>query len=109
MYDVCAHISKHTYQIWDTAGQERFRSMTSAFYSKAQGVVVTFDVSERDTFLALPSWIRDIRMVRCCLVLLFHTFSCCLFRVPQATALLYSVRTKWISPLNFGAWAQKNT
>ena len=50
-------------QIWDTAGQERFRSMTSAFYSKAQGVVVTFDVSERDTFLALPSWIRDIRMV----------------------------------------------
>ncbi len=50
-------------KIWDTAGQERFRSMTSAFYSKAQGVVVTFDVSERDTFLALPSWIRDIRMV----------------------------------------------
>jgi len=49
-------------QIWDTAGQERFRSMTSAFYSKAQGVVVTFDVTERDTFLALPSWIRDIRM-----------------------------------------------
>lgn len=47
--------------------------MTSAFYSKAQGVVVTFDVSERDTFLALPSWIRDIRMV-CCFAELFVVF-----------------------------------
>lgn len=48
-------------QIWDTAGQERFRSMTSAFYSKAQGVVLTFDVCQRDSFLSLPSWIKDIR------------------------------------------------
>jgi len=48
-------------QIWDTAGQERFRSMTSAFYNKALGVVLTFDVSHRDSFLALPSWISDIR------------------------------------------------
>ena len=50
-------------QIWDTAGQERFRSMTAAFYSRAQGVVLTFDVSQRDTFLSLPSWIRDVKRV----------------------------------------------
>lgn len=49
-------------QIWDTAGQERFRSMTSAFYSKAQGVVITFDVTRRDTFDAVPNWIRDVNM-----------------------------------------------
>ena len=48
-------------QIWDTAGQERFRSMTSAFYNKAQGVVLAFDVGQRDTFLALAGWIRDVR------------------------------------------------
>jgi GTPase SAR1 family protein len=35
--------------------------MTSAFYNKALGVVLTFDVSHRDSFLALPSWISDIR------------------------------------------------
>mmetsp|Transcript_12434 Transcript_12434/g.20827 ORF Transcript_12434/g.20827 Transcript_12434/m.20827 type:complete len:209 (+) Transcript_12434:51-677(+) len=48
-------------QIWDTAGQERFRSMTSAFYGKAQGVVIVFDVTDRETFNALPTWIHDIR------------------------------------------------
>ena len=48
-------------QIWDTAGQERFRSMTSAFYNKAQGVVLTFDVGQRDSFLSLSSWINDVR------------------------------------------------
>lgn len=37
--------------------------MTSAFYSKAQGVVVTFDVSQRDSFTALENWLRDIKQV----------------------------------------------
>ncbi len=55
--DVCVS------QIWDTAGQERFRSMTSAFYNKAQGVVITFDVTQRDSFTSLPNWIRDVRSV----------------------------------------------
>jgi small GTP-binding protein len=48
-------------QIWDTAGQERFRSMTSAFYNKAQGVVVTFDVTQNYSFIALNSWISDVK------------------------------------------------
>ena len=42
-------------QIWDTAGQERFRSMTSAFYNKAQGVVLCFDVGQRNSFLSPPA------------------------------------------------------
>jgi GTPase SAR1 family protein len=37
--------------------------MTSAFYGKAQGVVVTFDISHRDSFMAIDSWLRDIRQV----------------------------------------------
>lgn len=48
-------------QIWDTAGQERFRAMTGAFYNKAQGVIITFDVGRYDSFLAIPNWIRDVR------------------------------------------------
>mmetsp|Transcript_29586 Transcript_29586/g.65596 ORF Transcript_29586/g.65596 Transcript_29586/m.65596 type:complete len:143 (+) Transcript_29586:440-868(+) len=35
--------------------------MTSAFYSKAQGVVIVFDVTDRETFNALPSWIHDVK------------------------------------------------
>ncbi len=38
--------------------------MTSAFYSKAQGIIVCFDVSQKESFQALPGWIRDIRRVR---------------------------------------------
>jgi GTPase SAR1 family protein len=37
--------------------------MTSAFYGRAQGVVLTFDVGQRDTFLALDNWLRDIKQV----------------------------------------------
>lgn len=48
-------------QIWDTAGQERFRSMTSAFYNKAHGVILTFDVTQPDTFNSLDAWYKDIR------------------------------------------------
>lgn len=37
--------------------------MTSAFYGKAQGVVIVFDITDRETFNALPSWIHDVREV----------------------------------------------
>jgi Ras-related protein Rab-1A len=50
-------------QIWDTAGQERFRSMTSAFYNKAHGIILVFDVSQEESFRSLTTWIRDIRRV----------------------------------------------
>lgn len=48
-------------QIWDTAGQERFRSMTAAFYNKAHGVILSFDVNQPDTFTSLKNWCSDIR------------------------------------------------
>ena len=51
-------------QIWETAGQERFRSMTAAFYNKAQGVIITFDVTQKESFQALPMWIEDVKKVQ---------------------------------------------
>ena len=38
--------------------------MTSAFYHRANGVLVTFDVSNKITFNNLSKWIQDIKMVR---------------------------------------------
>ena len=40
-------------QIWDTAGQERFRTLTSSYYRGAQGVILMYDISNRETFDAL--------------------------------------------------------
>jgi small GTP-binding protein len=47
-------------QIWDTAGQERFRSIARAYYRNAAGVILVFDVTDRKSFDALPTWISDI-------------------------------------------------
>ena len=36
--------------LWDTAGQERFRTLTSAYYRDAHGIILVYDVTNRDTF-----------------------------------------------------------
>ena len=32
---------------WDTAGQERFRTITSAYYRGADGIIMVYDVTHR--------------------------------------------------------------
>ncbi|KAJ1973601.1 Ras- protein Rab-18 [Dimargaris verticillata] len=58
MFDVEGHRYKLT--IWDTAGQERFRTLTSSYYRGAQGVVLVYDVSRRDTFEHLDQWMNEL-------------------------------------------------
>jgi small GTP-binding protein len=49
-------------QIWDTAGQERFRSITESFYKGCNGVLLVFDLSDRDTFKKIKLWIESIHL-----------------------------------------------
>lgn len=46
-------------QIWDTAGQERFRSITQSYYHNADGVIITYDITNEKSFESLPQWIDD--------------------------------------------------
>jgi len=46
--------------IWDTAGQERFRTITSSYYRGAQGVILVYDVTNRESFEALPRWYSEL-------------------------------------------------
>ncbi|KAN0133440.1 ras domain containing protein [Lactarius tabidus] len=46
--------------IWDTAGQERFRTITASYYRGAQGVILVYDVSNRESFEALPRWLEEL-------------------------------------------------
>lgn len=32
---------------WDTAGQERFRTITSAYYRGADGIILVYDITDR--------------------------------------------------------------
>ena len=43
-------------QIWDTAGQERFHTVTSSYYHNADGVIIVYDVANRQSFDAVERW-----------------------------------------------------
>lgn len=44
----------------DTAGQERFRTLTSSYYRGAHGVVIVYDITQRDSFDALKMWLNEL-------------------------------------------------
>ena len=49
--------------VWDTAGQERFRTLTSAYYRGAHGVVFVYDVTSRESFEnARETWRKEVEM-----------------------------------------------
>ncbi|WRX24913.1 Small GTPase - like 10 [Theobroma cacao] len=49
--------------IWDTAGQERFRTLTSSYYRGAQGIILVYDVTRRETFTNLSDvWAKDVEL-----------------------------------------------
>jgi Ras-related protein Rab-8A len=47
-------------QIWDTAGQERFRTITTAYYRGAMGILLVYDVTDEKSFSNIRNWIRNI-------------------------------------------------
>ena len=48
-------------QIWDTAGQERFRTITSAYYRGAMGILLTYDVTDRRSFENVRNWMANVK------------------------------------------------
>ncbi|XP_042943575.1 ras-related protein RABC2a-like isoform X7 [Carya illinoinensis] len=49
--------------IWDTAGQERFRTLTSSYFRGAQGIILVYDVTRRDTFTNLSDvWAKEVEL-----------------------------------------------
>lgn len=48
-------------QIWDTAGQERFRSITTAYYRNAQGIIIVYDVTSSSSFNGIKRWLNNIQ------------------------------------------------
>ncbi len=47
-------------QIWDTAGQERFRTITTAYYRGAMGILLVFDVTDQKSFENVRTWHANI-------------------------------------------------
>eukprot|EP00344_Euplotes_crassus_P000196 CAMPEP_0197008252 /NCGR_PEP_ID=MMETSP1380-20130617/44491_1 /TAXON_ID=5936 /ORGANISM="Euplotes crassus, Strain CT5" /LENGTH=166 /DNA_ID=CAMNT_0042428757 /DNA_START=158 /DNA_END=655 /DNA_ORIENTATION=+ len=48
-------------QIWDTAGQERYRTITNAYYRGADGIVIVFDLTSKESFMNLYDWLDEVK------------------------------------------------
>ena len=48
-------------QIWDTAGTESFRSITRAYYKNSVCALIVYDISNRESFNNIASWIEDCK------------------------------------------------
>jgi len=49
-------------QIYDTAGQERFRTVTASFYRGAHGILLVFDITEKESFgTRVDEWLKEIK------------------------------------------------
>ena len=47
-------------QIWDTAGQERFNNIIASYYRGAHGILLIYDVTDKDSFKNLNNWLIEI-------------------------------------------------
>lgn len=47
-------------QLWDTAGQERFRTITTAYYRGAMGIIIVYDVTDERTFTNVRQWYKTV-------------------------------------------------
>ena len=47
-------------EIWDTAGQERFRTITTAYYRGATGIMLVYDVTSEKSFKQINEWLKLI-------------------------------------------------
>ena len=48
-------------KIVDTSGQERFRTITSNYYKNADGVILMFDVTNKESFEHISNWCKEIK------------------------------------------------
>jgi len=47
-------------QLLDTAGQERFKTITTAHYRNAMGILLVYDVTNEQSFNNIKEWLKNI-------------------------------------------------
>ena len=48
-------------QIWDTSGEEKFRTITKNFYRNADGLLVVFDLTKKESYDHIRIWINEAK------------------------------------------------
>ena len=47
-------------QLWDSAGEEKYRTITKSYYKGAQGIILTYDISKKESLNHIESWMKLI-------------------------------------------------
>ncbi|KAJ3151315.1 hypothetical protein HDU89_002154 [Geranomyces variabilis] len=48
-------------QIVDTSGLDSYRSITQSYWSLANGAIIAYDITSRDSFNRVRTWVRDFK------------------------------------------------
>merc|ERR1712032_958488 len=48
--------------IWDTAGQEKFNALTPLYYRDANGALLVYDVTIKETFQKVEKWVEELKI-----------------------------------------------
>ena len=52
-----------TLQLWDTAGQEVYKGLTKLFYKNATGIIIVYDVTNRNSFEEIKNfWYNEVKL-----------------------------------------------
>ncbi|CZT05157.1 related to GTP-binding protein rab18a [Rhynchosporium graminicola] len=54
------HNTAYRLNLLDTAGQERFRTLSNSYYRGAQGIILVYDISNRESFLSMSRWFDEV-------------------------------------------------
>ncbi len=46
--------------LWDTAGQQRFKTLTSSYYRGADGIIIVYDITDRQSFDNVIMWYDEM-------------------------------------------------
>ena len=49
------------FKIFDTAGQERFKSISTNYIKKANGILLMYDISDKNSFNNIGNWMATIK------------------------------------------------
>ena len=58
--EIIINNTKIKLKIWDTTGQERFKTLTSQYYNGADGALLIFDVTNKESFERINFWMNEL-------------------------------------------------
>ena len=47
--------------VWDTAGEEKYKGIVKSFYNKANGILLTFDLTNKESFDRIDFWVQELK------------------------------------------------